>query len=317
LRANRLRQLRDLPPALADRAFATLLYGDHPYGHLAIGSEDALPRIGLDDVRGYHARAYRPGAATLVAVGDASHEQLLEDAAAVFGGWSSTPVDAGIAAAVDRALVMPTVSRVPLALVDRPGAAQSELRVGHVSVGRSTPDYHPLVLFNMVLGGQFVSRINMNLREAKGYTYGARTSFDFRRGPGPFQLQVSVQTGVTADAIRESLAELRAIRDERQVTGEELELARAALTRGYPRNFETAEQIARGTAQLALYDLPDDYFERFVPRIQALGLDDVHRVARAHLDDSQLTTLVIGDRAVVAPTLADLGLGEPATLQPA
>ena len=135
---------------------------------------------------------------------------------------------------------------------------------------RSTPDYHALLVLNMVLGGQFVSRINMNLREDKGYTYGARTSFDFRRGPGPFVLQASVQSEVTVEAIREALSEIRAIRGDRPVTREELETGRAALTRGYPRNFETAEQISRGAAQLALYELADDYFTTFVPKVLAV-----------------------------------------------
>jgi predicted Zn-dependent peptidase len=317
LRGNRLRQLRDLPPALADRAFASLLYGDHPYGHLAIGTEEALQQIESEEVRRFHARAYRPLMATLVAVGDASHADLLDDAAAAFGDWRDETADDGIAVSLSRAIEAPVASQARLALVDRPGAAQSELRIGHVAAPRSTPDYHALVLLNMVLGGQFVSRINMNLRENKGYTYGARTSFDFRRGPGPFQLQVSVQTAVTGDAIRESIAELEGICNDRPVTAAELELARAALTRGYPRNFETAEQIARSTAQLALYGLPEDYFERFVPTVSMLALDEVTSAARQHLHPSRLTTLIVGDRSVVEPALSPLGLGEAAALQPA
>ena len=117
----------------------------------------------------------------------------------------------------------------------------------------------------MVLGGQFVSRINLNLREDKGFTYGARTSFDFRRGPGPFVLQVSVQTSATAESIQESIGEIAAIRGSRPITADELRLAVAALTRGYARNFETADQIARAATQLALYDLPDTYFVRVRP----------------------------------------------------
>ena len=152
-----------------------------------------------------------------------------------------------------------------LFVVPRPGAPQSELRIGHVAVARNTPDYHALVAANMVLGGQFVSRINLNLREDKGFTYGARTAFDFRRLPGPFSLQVSVQTAATARAIEESLGEIAAIRGPRPVSGEELALGVAALTRGYARNFETPEQIARAATQIALYDLPDDYFVNFVP----------------------------------------------------
>jgi predicted Zn-dependent peptidase len=164
---------------------------------------------------------------------------------------------------------------------------------------------------NMILGGQFVSRINMNLREQKGYTYGARTSFDFRRGPGPFVLQASVQSDATADAIREAVSELEAIRGPRPVTAGELALGRAALTRGYPRTFETAEQIGRGAAQLALYDLPQDYFTTFVPTVAALREDDITRVAAAHIHPDRLVTVVVGDRDKVGASLEQLGLGSP------
>ena len=166
----------------------------------------------------------------------------------------------------------------------------------------------------MVLGGQFVSRINMNLREDKGYTYGARTSFEFRRGAGPFTLSASVQSEATADAIREALSELRAIRGDRPVTPGELETGRAALTRGYPRNFETADQIARAAAQLALYDLPDDYFSTFVPRVRAVDEAAVTRVAAAHIDPAKLLTVVVGDREKVAASLRGLDLGRVAEI---
>jgi zinc protease len=317
LRANRLRQLRDVPPALADRAFAPLLYGDHPYGHLAIGTEDALQRITLEQVREFHVRAYRPMETTLIAVGDGSHVDLADAAEAAFRGWDGAATrDPGIMASLQRALEPPPMAPSQLAVIDRPSAAQSELRIGHVAVPRSTPDYHALLLLNMVLGGQFVSRVNMNLREDKGVTYGARTAFEFRRGPGPFQLQASVQTSATAVAIAEVLAEIADIGTTRPVSGPELALARAALTRGYPRNFETAEQIARSTAQLALYGLPDDYFERFVPTVSSLGLDAIARVAAAHLHPDRLVALVVGDRAAIEPTLGRLPFGAPATLSP-
>jgi zinc protease len=151
---------------------------------------------------------------------------------------------------------------------------------------------------------------SFNRWEDKGYTYGARTSFDFRRGPGPFLFQTSVQTAVTADAIREVLAELRGIRGPRPVSPQELELGRAALTRGYPRNFETAEQLGRAAAQLALFGLPDDYFTTFVPKILAIDEREDTRVAHAHIDPARLLTVVVGDREKVGPTLADLELGD-------
>jgi len=156
----------------------------------------------------------------------------------------------------------------------------------------------------------------MNLREDKGFTYGARTAFDFRRGPGPFQVQASVQTAATAAAIEEVLKEIEGIATSRPVSDPELALARAALTRGYPRNFETAEQIARSVAQLALYQLPDDYFARFVPTIAGLELDMLAGVASAHLHPSRLVALVVGDRAVIDPSLGTLPFGAPAVVSP-
>jgi len=197
-----------------------------------------------------------------------------------------------------------------VALVHRPGAAQSELRIGHVALSRKSPDYHAALVANMVLGGQFVSRINMNLREDKGYTYGVRTAFEFRRAPGPFVLHASVQADATAEAVREAIHEMRQIRGDRPITRHELELGRASLTRGYPRNFETADQIARGAAQLALYGLPDDYFTTFVPRVLALDEGAVTKVAAAHIDPARLLTVVVGDRDKLLPSLRALEMGD-------
>jgi zinc protease len=313
LRLERLRQLRDHAPAVAERALMRLLYDDHPYGHLGLGSESALAVTTSDHIRSLHRQAFVPAGATLVIAGDAEAAHLLDAAEAIFGGWH-TPADL---AGVDRDAGLappPRADRQRLAVVPRAGAAQSELRIGHVCASRSTPDYHALVLLNMILGGQFVSRVNMNLRQDKGYTYGVRTGFDLRRGLGPFVLQTSVQTEVTADAIRESLRELEDIRGGRPATAEELALARASVTRGYPRGFETAQQVARGVTQLALHSLPDTYFEEFVPRIEAVTLDDINRVAREYLDTSRMTILAVGDHERIAPALATLGLGDPAVL---
>jgi predicted Zn-dependent peptidase len=308
LRLNRLVQMRDLAPALADRAYTQLLYGDHPYGHLPIGSETSLRSMLLRDVTAFHAQMFSPSRLTVIASGDAPHEQLADLVELAFAGWVEATGNSG--GVVDPfALPPPRLPAGRVALVHRPDAAQSELRIGHVAAARSTPDYHALLVLNMILGGQFVSRINMNLREDKGYTYGARTSFDFRRGPGPFTLHASVQSDATADAVVEALAEIQAIRGARPPSPQELETGRAALTRGYPRNFETAEQISRAAAQLALYGLPDDYFSTFVPKVLAIGADDVTRVARAHIDPSRLLTLIVGDRDKVGPSLPRLNLG--------
>jgi predicted Zn-dependent peptidase len=313
LRLNRLLQLKDMPPALADRAFAQLLYRNHPYGHLPIGSEGPLRAMMIRDITSFHRRACIPSRTTLIAVGDAAHGAMQESIRRAFESWRADETEP-VADPETFAPAAPPLTR--LALVHRPGAAQSELRIGHVALPRRTADYHAALVANMVLGGQFVSRVNLNLREEKGYTYGARTAFEFRRAPGPFVMHASVQSEATADALKESLAEIRAIRGERPVTRQELDMGRASLTRGYPRNFETADQIARAAAQLALYELPDDYFTTFVPRVMALTEEAVTAVAAKHLDPDRLLSVVVGDREKLSPSLRALDLGDVVDVAP-
>lgn len=307
LRLHRLAQLRDVPGAVAERTFAKLLYGTHPYGHTPIGDTQSVAQFSVDDVQAFHARELRPASTVLIAVGACDHETIHRLASEAFAGWDG---EAGPPAEPGRPLPLPP----RLNIVSRPGAPQSELRIGHVAASRDTPDYHALVAMNMVLGGQFVSRINQNLRGDKGVTYGAYTGFDFRRMPGPFALQASVQTGATARAIHESLSEFAAIREARPVTGAELSLGVAALTRGYARNFETAAQIARAVSQIALYDLPDDCFAQFVSRIERITTQEATRVAMRHLDPPRMTTLIVGDVDAIGPDLGRLGLGEAAVV---
>ena len=309
LRLHRLMQLRDSPGAVADRAFLKLVYGDDPYGHSPIGSESALAALNVGDIRSFHERVIRPTVATLIAVGDCEHEAITRLAAETFGDWSGRTDQE-----IPSLLALPQPSR--MAVVPRPRAPQSELRIGHVAAARNTPDYHTLAVANTILGGQFVSRINLNLRVDKGYTYGARTAFEFRRRPGPFVLQVSVQTAATARAVEESIGEIAGIRGPRPVTNEELELSIAALTRGYARNFETCDQIARAIMQLVLHDLPDDYYAQFVPTIERVRADEVSAAMERHIDPARLTTLVVGDLDAVGRDLENLGLGTPLVLPP-
>jgi predicted Zn-dependent peptidase len=307
LRLHRLKQLRDSPSIVADRAFLKLLYGEDPYGHSPIGHEAALASLNVDDVRAFHTGSMAPGATTLIAVGDCEHDAIVRQAVQAFAGWSGSSLQRGRMSAAP-------ASPARLAVVPRPKAPQSELRIGHIAAARNTPDYHALALANAVLGGQFVSRINLNLREDKGFTYGARTSFEFRRRPGPFVLQVSVQTGATVQAIQESIGEIAGIRGPRPITPDELAFGIAALTRGYARNFETADQISRAAMQLALYDLSDDYYAEFVPRVESVTGDDVSRAMTKHVDPGRLTTLIVGDLDAFGSNLTQLGLGEPLVL---
>jgi predicted Zn-dependent peptidase len=312
LRLDRLKQLKDLPNAVAERAFLRLMYAQHPYGHLPIGSDAALRAISLDEVSAMHAETFRPSSATLVVTGALSHDELLR-AAAVFGEWKDATASRTTTPAAS-AIAPSEVAPPRLAVVPRESAAQSEIRIGHLSARRKTPDYPALLVMNALLGGQFVSRVNLKLREEKGYTYGARTGFDWRRGLSPFVLQASVHTASTANAVADAIAEIDGIRGSRPPTDEELALAKASLTRGYPRNFETAQQVARSVAQLALYDLPDTYFAEFVPKANAVSKDDVTRAAARYLDPSRLSTLIVGDHSAIADTLLTLGLGPPSVL---
>jgi predicted Zn-dependent peptidase len=313
LRLDRLRQLKDLPPAVAERSFLRLLYDGHPYGHLAIGSEAALRALTLSDVRRFHASTCQPKRCTLVVVGALSHDELTRLAVDAFGGWANAAEDGD---APVRASELPPPAHTParLAIVPRAGAAQSELRIGYLATRRDTPDYPALVVMNAVLGGQFVSRIMTKLREERGFTYGARTGFDWRRGLGPFSMQSSVHTASTVDAIRDAIAEIGALRGERPATPDELVLAKASLTRGYPRNFETAQQVARSVAQIALYGLSSTYFEEFVPLVSGVTEAQVRDVADRYLDPSRMTTLIVGDHAVIGDALPSLGLGAPTIL---
>ena len=314
LRIERLRQMKDHASAVADRAFSRTLYDAHPYGHAGFGTEAALTIMAVEEVRALHAALIVPEGSTLVIVGNRPEEEMLDAATRIFGEWTAGPAPI----AIDRAAALAPPPAQPLArlgVVSRPGAAQSELRIGHACAARSTPDYHALLTLNTVLGGAFVSRINLNLREDKGYTYGARTGFELRRGIGPFVVQTSVATNATADAVRETLKELRDVSESRPVTPDELSMAKDSVSKGYPRGFETVSQVARSIAQLALHGLPDSYFEDFIPRLSAVTADEVTRVARKYLDMGKMTTVIVGDLDTISRSLGSLDLGEPVAVQ--
>jgi len=306
LRLNRLRQLRDMPAALAERAFAGTLYGHHPYASLAFGSSASLRALSRADVAAFHARAYRPEGTTIIVAGPTPAGGVAAAVEAAFGGWEP---DAGAGTAAVADPVPPSAPTARVILIDRPAAAQTELRIGQVAVPRHTPDFHALLVLNSALGGSFVSRLNLNLRERKGYTYGVRSAFEFRRKPGPFSVATSVQTDATADAIAECLGETAAIRDARPVTAEELLIAQQTLTLGYPRNFESSSQVARALSQLVLHDLPDDTLASFAPCVRAQSVESVTAAARTHLDPDRLAVVAVGDAARITDGLDSLGLG--------
>jgi zinc protease len=306
LRAQRqvgLQQRRDEANSIAGSVYSSLLYGrNHPYGHPQNGDEASIKATTGADVRGFYETYYRPNNAALIVAGDVTPATIIPQLEKALGAWKPANVPAVNVSAPGQNL-----GKTRIYLVDRPGAAQSVIQIGQVGVARATPDYFPLLVMNSMLGGAFISRINLNLREDKGYTYGARTGFDYRRGAGPFTASAGVQTAVTKESVYEFMKELRGIRGEIPVTQKELDYQKQAIIRGYPRGFETPEQIARQLSALVLYDLPDDYFNNYLARVQAVSLTDVQRVAQKYLDPDHMAILVVGDRKVIEPGLRSLG----------
>jgi zinc protease len=303
-RATRLAQLlqrRDDANAIASVVYASLLYGrEHPYGHPSIGDENSIKAITNDDVKRFYETYYRPNNAAIIVTGDVTMSEIVPQLEKAFSSWKPGEVPAvNIPQPQAR-------DRAGIYLVDKPGAAQSVLIIGQVGQPRTTPDFFPLLVLNTLLGGQFTSRVNMNLREDKGYTYGARTAFDYRRGAGPFMATAGVQTAVTKESVVEFMRELNGVRGGRPIDAKELEFAKQAIIRGFPRGFETPEQISSRLTDVVLYGLPDDYFNNYIARVRAVTVDDVNRAAAKYLDPSRMAILVVGDRRVIEPGLRSL-----------
>jgi zinc protease len=305
LMLSRLARLRDDPASVARLAVGAVLYGDgHPYGRPALGDETTLRAITRDDVVEFYRSRFGPTQATAIVVGDVSAREITELLNKTLADWK--PVTTGPAA-----LPQPVPPRpLEITLVDKPGAAQSVISVGQIGLSRQSPDYFPLVVMNTIFGGQFSSRLNMNLRENKGYTYGARASFDWRRQPGPYIATANVQTAVTAPALAEFLREFRDIAGGRPAEPKELEFAKAYITRSYPASFETPRDIAGRLEDLVEYGLADDYYNTVVPGIAAVQLADVDRVAKKYIDLEHLSVVVVGDRSQIESGLRALPDGK-------
>jgi predicted Zn-dependent peptidase len=298
-RLTALLQARDDPPQIAAMAFARTVFGRmHRYGTPAVGTEATLKAFTPQDLRAFHTAFYQPSNAALVVVGDVQVDNVMPLLEKQFGGWKA-------AAAVAHADVptAPQLARGEITIVDKPGAEQSQVRIGWVGVPRNSPDYFPLVVLNTVLGGSFTSRLNQNLREEHGYAYGASSAFDMRLSAGPFVAAAGVQTDKTADALREFFKELNAIRVP--VPPDELAKAKNYVALGFPGDFETTTDLAGNVEQLLVYKLPENYFERYVANIQAVTVEAVQKAAMKYLEPTRFAVVVVGDRkAIEAPVRA-------------
>ncbi len=306
LRQQRLTSIvqgRDDPNTIGALAFARVLYGTaHRFGTATIGTAETLRGFTTADLRAFYTAHYRPDNATLIVVGDVTASGIVPMLEKSFGGWTV----AGTSTHVKQP-APPARTRREVYLVDKPGAPQSQIRIGSVGVPRSTPDYFPIVVTNTVFGGSFSSRLNLNLRERHGYSYGAMSIFDMRVEPGPFTAFAGVQTDKTADALKEFFNELRAILQP--VAPDELERAKNYVALGLPSDFETTSDISRRLEEMLVYHLPDDFFSRYVPNVEAVTVADVQRAARTYLQSDRMAVVVVGDLKAIEPSIRALNLG--------
>jgi len=301
-RLTELLQLKDQGPAIANIAYPAIVYGSsHPYGARLLGTEGSVAGLSVADLQSYYGSNFRPNNSTLIVVGDVTPAQIEQKVNRFFGGWQRgdvTPV---------KYTDPPKAGTTTVYLIDKPGAAQSSFRIATVGVPRSTRDYFALTVMNTILGGSFTSRLNNNLRETKGYTYGARSQFDMRRAAGPFIASAEIVAAKTDSALIEFMKELNAIRQS--VPPEELSKAKRYLQLQLPSDFETTQQIAGALVPVAMYGLPLDYYNNYVQNIEAITPADVERVARQYVNPGSLAVVIVGDRKSIEPTLKAVNIG--------
>ena len=304
-RLTNIIQARDDPATIAAIGFSRLLYGRaHRYGTPGFGTAETIKAFTTDDLRAFYNATFRPTNAALLAVGDITADATMPLFESTFGTWK--PPGGGAAAAEKLPPVEQPAAR-EVSLIDKPGAPQTQIRIGWIGVPRSTPDYFPLIVLNTLLGGSFSSRLNMNLREKHGYTYGASSSFDMRASAGPFSAGAGVQTDKTGEALKEFFNELNAI--GKPVPADELARAKNYVALRFPGGFETTGDVSRRLEDALVYKLPDDYFSKYVQNIQAVTSADVQRVAQKYIQPARFIVTVVGDRQQIEPQIRPLNLG--------
>ncbi|HXM92741.1 MAG TPA: pitrilysin family protein [Candidatus Dormibacteraeota bacterium] len=301
-RLGRLVQEKDQPFSVALRVAAAVLYGpQNPYGYPDSGTEESVKATSHEDLRHFWEQNYRPNDAALIVTGKITQARLKELAEKNFGAWKSAETSAAKTVTPE-----PVAARV--IVVNRAGAPQSTVLCLELGPARSTPDYTPLEVMNSELGGLFSSRINLNLREQHGYTYGAGSFFNYHRAPGPFIVYSEVRSDVTAPAITEMFNELRRMRDT-SMAPEELTMSKDSIARSLPGRFETGNATAAAFAELFTYDLPLDFYTNFPDKLNAVTTSQAQSIAQKYIFPDKMIVLVVGDRAKIEADLKKLNLG--------
>ena len=304
VRSERLMELlqqKDDPGTIAGKRFSKLIYGGGTYGNTVIGNPESVARISVGDVRRYFATHYVPNNGSIVVAGDVEAERALDALTRFFGDWPMVEVP-------PRPQISPIANEPSrIYLIDRPTAVQSEIRVGHLGIARSTEDYFALSVMNALLGGVFNSRINLNLREKNGYTYGARSIFAFRRQAGPFVVSAPVRNEVTREAVTEVLSELARIRTG-DVEERELEDTKNYIMGSFPSTVQSSSDIAGRLLDMELNNLPQDYFDRYRENIGGVSKAAVEHVAQKYIDPENAIIVIVGNAAQIREPLGTLGM---------
>ena len=288
--------------AVAGVVYDKVLYGDQPYSRQLSGDEKTVNGLDRSDLVKFYEANYRPNNATLIVVGDVTPADVRAKLERSFAGWQRGNVTAA------KLQEQRMAAKPAIYIVDKPGASQSSINIGQVGIDRSNPDYYAVQVMNSILGGSGTARLYMNLREDKGYTYGAYSRFVYRRGAGPFSAGGEIQTVSTKEAVQEFMKELTGIRGARPITPQELETNKQSFIRRFPSGFETVGGISNQLANLVVYGLPDTYFNDYIAKVNAVTIDDVNRVANKYLDPSKMAIVIVGDRKAIEPKLSELGM---------
>jgi len=306
LKAERLAellQLRAEPRGLADELFSRFLYTPSSrYARPEGGDERSTESVDRDQLVSFYESRYLPGGTTVIVAGDISANRAEELTRHALGAWTG-----GTAKRIT-ADDLPARRGRGIHIIAKPDAPQSELRIGHVGIPRNHPDFFPVNVMNAVLGGLFNSRINLNLREVHGYTYGAFSAFEWRRQAGPFVVSTAVRSDITDAAAREVLLEIDRIRSE-AISADELSLATSYLDGVFPIRFETTAAIAAALSVLVLHGLPEDYYDRYRARVRAISTEQILDAARRHLHPESLQMVVVGDPATIRAPLEAMDFG--------
>jgi predicted Zn-dependent peptidase len=303
-RLTGLLQARDNPAALVQIAFPRVIFGPtHRYGTSANGLPPAIEAFTVADLQSFYRAHYRPDNATILVVGAVTPATLMPLLEKQFGSWKSE----GMAPLVAEVPTAPQLKSRQIYIVDKPEAAQSQIRIGWVGVPRSTADYAGLEVLNTILGGSFTSRLNQNLREKNGYSYGASSSFDMRVSAGPFLTAAGVQTDKTGPAVSEFFNELNAI--VLPVPDDELAKAKNYVALGFPGEFETTGDLARKLEELVVYNLPEDTYANFVAAVTKTTAADLQKLAARYIQADKMAVVVVGDRKTIEGPIRQLNLG--------